>query len=142
MQINSLSPSYAVAPQIAPEDVPDLVAQGYTTVVCNRPDMENPLELRADVLRAAVEAAGLRFEENPVVGGALSLEDVTAQAQVIDNSTGPVLAYCASGTRSAILWALAMAGKLPTDEILLATARAGYSLDGLRGQIDYLAQNG
>jgi len=37
------------------------------------------------------------------------------------------------------MWALAQAGQMPTDDILTATASAGYQLDGLRGQIDALA---
>lgn len=139
MQIKSLSPNYGVAAQISPEDVADLTAQGITTVICNRPDMENPVELQAGVLRAAVEAAGLTFHENPVFGGSLSLEDVDAQAALVAASDGKVLAYCASGTRSAILWAFAMAGHLPTDAILDATSAAGYEFAGMCGQIDALA---
>jgi uncharacterized protein (TIGR01244 family) len=49
------------------------------------------------------------------------------------------LAYCASGTRSSILWSLIQAGQMPTDDILRATQEAGYELGGMRGQIDALA---
>ncbi|MEM1079843.1 MAG: TIGR01244 family sulfur transferase [Pseudomonadota bacterium] len=139
MDMRSLSPSFAVAPQILPEDVPTLVEAGVTAVICNRPDMENPVELRADVLRAAVEAAGLAFHDNPVVGGGLSLADVEAQARVIAETEGTVLAYCASGTRSAILWAFAIAGRVATDDILSALSQAGYQLEGMRPQLDALA---
>ncbi len=139
MSYATLSPHHAVAPQITPEDVPDLKDAGFTTIICNRPDAENPLELRADVLRVAVEAAGLRFENNPVIGGGMTLDNVTAQSEALAEARGKSLAYCASGTRSAVLWALAMAGEVPTDEILSAVAAAGYRLDGMRGQIDMLA---
>lgn len=139
MDIRSLSPSFAVSPQIAPEDIPALAEAGVAAVICNRPDMENPVELRADVLRTAVEAAGLAFYDNPVMGGGLSLEDVRAQAKVMAETDGAVLAYCASGTRSAILWAFAMAGEMPTDAILAALSGAGYALDGMRPQLDALA---
>lgn len=140
MTYRPLSETYAVAPQLMPTDIPEIAAAGFTTVICNRPDMENPPELSAEVMRIAVEAAGLRFCDNPVIGGALSMDDVTDQADAIaGDPQGKVLAYCASGTRSAIVWALAMAGKMPTDDILEATQRAGYALEGLRGQIDMLA---
>jgi uncharacterized protein (TIGR01244 family) len=49
---------------------------------------------------------------------------------------GPVLAYCASGTRCSVLWSLVKAGSMPTDEILQATAKAGYDLSGLRPRLD------
>jgi uncharacterized protein (TIGR01244 family) len=51
-----------------------------------------------------------------------------------------VLAYCASGTRSSIVWSLGQAGKMPTDAIIAATAQAGYDLAGMRGQLDMLAK--
>jgi uncharacterized protein (TIGR01244 family) len=134
-----LSAAHAVSPQIAPEDIPTLKAEGFTSIICNRPDAENPVELRADVLRTAAEAAGLDFSENPVVGGAMTMDNVSRQAELMSQAQGRSLAYCASGTRSAILWALAQAGDMPTDEILTATTEAGYQLDGMRGQIDMLA---
>ncbi|MBT8412600.1 MAG: TIGR01244 family phosphatase, partial [Octadecabacter sp.] len=53
--------------------------------------------------------------------------------------SGPVLAYCASGTRSSIVWALGQAGTMATDEIITAAAAAGYDLSGLKPQLDALA---
>jgi len=53
-----------------------------------------------------------------------------------------VLAYCASGNRSSVVWALAHAGKRPTDELIAIPARFGYQLEGLRGQIEALARQG
>ena len=70
------------------------------------------------------------------------MQNVEAQAAAIATATGPVLAYCASGNRSSIVWALALAGKMPTDELISLPARHGYQLEGLRGQIDALARNG
>ena len=51
-------------------------------------------------------------------------------------SDGPVLAYCASGTRCSVVWALAQAGKMPTHEILSQTAQAGYDLEHLRPMLN------
>lgn len=139
MDIRPLTDRYAVSPQIAPEDVAAIAEAGYTTVVCNRPDGEIPPELRADMMRKAVEAAGLRFVLNPVVGGAISMENVQAQGAALRDSGGPVLAYCASGNRSSIVWALSQAGKRPTDELVAVPARYGYALEPFRTTIDQLA---
>jgi uncharacterized protein (TIGR01244 family) len=139
MDIRPLSASYAVTPQITPEDVPAIAAAGFTTVVCNRPDGENPAELSAETLRAAVEAAGLTYVENPFNAMTLGPEHVEAQRQVLDEATGPVLAYCASGNRSSVVWALAEAGRQPADALIGAAARHGYQLEGLRPQIEALA---
>lgn len=140
MDIRPLSDDYAVSPQIAPTDVAAIAEAGYTTLVCNRPDGEIPPEVQADAIRAAAEAAGLNFVLNPVIGGAISMDNVTAQAQAISGSTGPVLAYCASGNRSSIVWALAHAGKRPTDDLIAIPARYGYGLEPFRATIDQLAQ--
>ncbi len=44
---------------------------------------------------------------------------------------GPVLAYCRTGTRSATLWSLAMAGDKPLPDILQAAKGAGYDMAGV-----------
>lgn len=142
MDIRPITDAYAVAPQIDPHDIPHLLEAGIRTVICNRPDPENPVELQAAVLRAAVEASGMRFVDNPVIGAAMTLDNVRLQREAIDAAGGPVLAYCASGTRSAVMWALAEAGRQDTDQILAATARAGYPLDGLRPQVEALSGSG
>lgn len=139
MDIRPLTDRYAVSPQIAPEDMPAIAAAGYTTVICNRPDAENPPALQGAALRAAAEAAGIAFVEVPYAHGALDLDLVQAQDAAIAAATGPVLAYCASGNRSSVLWALANAGRIDTDSLIALPARHGYALEGLRPQIEALA---
>ena len=134
MDIRRITPDYAVSPQIEPEDLPEIAAQGFRTVVCNRPDAENPMELSSEVMRIAAEAAGLNFVDNQVTHQTMTPERIKAQAEAMGE--GPVLAYCASGTRCSVLWSLVHAGRMPTDEILQATARAGYDLSGLRPRLD------
>lgn len=139
MDIRPLTESYAVSPQIAPGDLAAIKAAGYTTVIDNRPDAEIPPDLHAQTMRAAAEALGLEFVVNPVIGGALTMENVTAQRAAIEAATGPVFAYCASGNRSSVVWALSQAGTRPTDDLIGLPARFGYQLEHLRGQIDMLA---
>ena len=140
MDIRPLTDTYSVTPQIAPEDVAVIKAAGFTTVICNRPDRENPEDLQADAIRSLVEGAGMRFVDNPVTGGALTMENVTLQREAIDAADGPVLAYCASGNRSSIVWALALAGRRPTDELIAAGAQSGYQTAQFRDMIEQLAQ--
>ncbi|GAB1379783.1 protein tyrosine phosphatase family protein [Pararhodobacter aggregans] len=139
MDIRPLTDSYSVTPQITPEDLSAIKAAGYRTVICNRPDPEIPEDLHAEAMRAAVEAAGLRFVVNPVFPGQLTMENVEIQRDTIDDAEGPVLAYCASGNRSSIVWALANAGRVPTDDLIAAAGKYGYQLAQFRGMIDQLA---
>lgn len=139
MDIRPLSPAFAVSPQISVEDIPAIVAAGYTTIICNRPDSEVPPSHQAAAIGDAATAAGLQFVIIPVTHHGLNLEMVDSSKAAIDASEGPVLAYCASGTRSSIVWSLSQAKDLPADEIIAATAAAGYDLGGMRGQIESLA---
>ena len=139
MQIRPLADNYAVSPQISPEDVEAIRDAGFTTILCNRPDAEVPPPLQADAVRAAVEAAGLEFKVLPVTHQTITAELVAEQRAIVEGSVGPVMAYCASGTRCTIVWALGQAGVQPTDEIIGAAAKAGYDIAGLRPQLDALA---
>jgi uncharacterized protein (TIGR01244 family) len=139
MDLRQITDTYTVAPQLEPGDMAVLAEQGVTTVICNRPDAENPAPLQAAAMQAAAEAAGLSFVFNPVVGGQLTMDNVEEQRDAIDAAEGPVVAYCASGNRSTIVWALGMAGELPTTEIIARGEKWGYQLEWLRPQIDALA---
>jgi uncharacterized protein (TIGR01244 family) len=139
MQIRPITESYAVSPQIDPDDIPAIKAAGFTTIICNRPDAEVPMELQSAVVRIAAEAAGLTFVDIPVSHQTLNLGMVDAQFATMKASEGPVFAYCASGNRSSIVWCLGQAGKMPVDEIIAAVARAGYDQSALRPQLEALA---
>ena len=140
MDIRAITPDYAVSPQIEPGDLPAIKAAGYVAVIDNRPDGEIPPQLHTAAMRKAAEALGLTFVANPVIGGAMTMDNVTAQAAAIAAATGPVFAYCASGNRSSMVWALVNAGKRPVDELVGLPARFGYQLDHLRPQIEALAK--
>lgn len=139
MDIRPITDSYAVSPQIHPGDAAAIRAAGFVAVICNRPDAEVPPPMQAAAMRAEAEAAGLKFFENPYDHRAFSLDLVTRQAEAMAAAGGPVLAYCASGNRCSILWALSQAGTMPADELIALPARVGYQIGQLRPQIEALA---
>jgi uncharacterized protein (TIGR01244 family) len=141
MDIRRLTDTYAVSPQIMPEDVAAIAAAGFTAIVDNRPDGEIPPEVQSAAIRKAAEAAGLAFVANPVIGGAITMDNIRVQGAALSEATGPVFAYCASGNRSSVVWALSQAGARPTDELIAAAARFGYNLEPFRAQIDALSAN-
>ncbi|MDE0590035.1 TIGR01244 family sulfur transferase [Halocynthiibacter sp. C4] len=139
MDIRVITDRYAVSPQIEPGDVAELKDAGFTTVICNRPDPEVPVELQAAAIQAAVEAAGLHFVLNPVVHGQLTQDILDVQGTAIDEASGKCFAYCASGNRSTVVWALANAGRIPTEQIIAAGEAAGYQIEKMRDQLEMLA---
>lgn len=143
MDIRELTETYAVAPQIAPEDVATLKAAGFVAVVCNRPDDEVGPDIASAAMRDAVVAAGLAWIDNPVSPAGMTAENVAAQRAAVDAAgAGKVFAYCRSGTRSAIVWAFSEAGRRPVEEIVAAAARGGYDLMPYRDQIAAMAARG
>lgn len=139
MEIRALTPTYAVSPQIELADLAAIKAAGYKVIIDNRPDSEIPEPLHTEEMRSAAEALGLVFVANPVIGGAITMQNVTTQADTLASAQGPVFAYCASGNRSSVVWALAQAGQVKTDDLIAVPARFGYNLEPLRGQIEALA---
>ena len=138
--IRRIDDRVSVAPQILPEDVSDIAALGFVTIVNNRPDHEEGGQPSGDEIRAAAEAAGLGYVAIPVTPGGLSQQQVTEMAAVLAEANGPVLAYCRSGTRSCNLWALASASTGGDPETLVSKgAGAGYDLSGLRSTLDMLS---
>ncbi|SIT11307.1 TIGR01244 family protein [Roseivivax lentus] len=136
MEPRQITDRYFVSPQIDAEDIADIKAAGFTRLICNRPDGEVPPSHQASAIGAAAEAAGLDFQVLPLTHQTMTPDNVAAQAELIDGAPGKVLAYCASGTRCSVVWALSRAGHDPVDEILSAAAQAGYDLAGLRPTLE------
>ncbi|MCL7464009.1 TIGR01244 family sulfur transferase [Phaeovulum sp. NW3] len=126
MDLRQITPEFAVAPQITPEDVPTLAALGFRTIINNRPDEEIEDALDSDAMAVAAEAAGLAYHHLPYYPGQLTPDLVEAFESVMQDVDGPVLAYCRSGTRSSHLWALMQAGRMALPDILRAAQAAGY----------------
>ena len=133
MKSNKISDKYFVSPQIKETDIRAIADAGFSKVICNRPNDEASLALHSDVMSAAAQAAKIDFYFLPFTALTLKPETVIKQGKLIEESKGPVIAYCESGTRCALIWAFLQAGKMPIDDILEATDNAGYNLEGLRG---------
>ena len=127
-----VSQNYYVSPQIDIEDIKKLVDAGFAKIICNRPNEEIPIELHSEYMAVAAKAAGISFDILPLTHQAMTPENIAKQGQLIDAASGPVLAYCASGTRSVVIWALGQSGKMAVDDIIQTALKAGYNIEGLR----------
>ena len=135
-----LSAQFSVAPQIGIEDVAEAKAQGFALVINNRPDGEEPAAPQGEQISTACAAEGLAYAAIPIGHAGFSHAQIDALDKLLASATGPILAYCRSGTRSAHLWALtrARAGD-EVDGIVEAAAKAGYDRSGLRPMLDALS---
>lgn len=128
MDIRRITDEFSVAPQICSEDVPAIAAAGFRAVICNRPDGEASGQPCCKEIEDAVRASGLAWRSQPVRSGDVGCEDVQVFADLLAALPKPVLAYCRSGTRCAMLWSLSQAGKRPLSDILARTQAAGYDM--------------
>ncbi|MBF9043629.1 TIGR01244 family phosphatase [Rhodobacterales bacterium HKCCE4037] len=135
MDFNRISADLTVSPQITVADVKAIEAEGFRSIICNRPDGEGADQPGFEEIEAAAKAAGLETRYLPITAGMVRDEDAEAFSDALRALPGPVLAYCRTGTRSATLWSLAQAGKRPMPEILAATKAAGYDMNGVARRI-------
>ena len=131
MRLANVSETFAVAPQLAPGDMRALAGAGFSTVICNRPDGEEPSQPTVASMREAAEAAGLSFHHIPVSGGEFPPFAIKAFAKVREEADGKVLAFCRTGTRSITLDALADIEHESVDKRIDRARHAGYDLSGL-----------
>lgn len=128
-----LDDNISVAGQITPQDIADAAGQGFTFVINNRPDGEQPGQPTSAEMEAAAKAAGLGYAAIPITHAGFSEDQVIAMGDALAAAPGPVLAFCRSGTRSTLIWALARAraGADPA-ELASKAAGAGYDLSPIR----------
>jgi uncharacterized protein (TIGR01244 family) len=106
-QAIALTPDFAVSPQLAANDFAGVAAQGFKTVINNRPDGEGGGEQpTSPELARAAERVGLHYVYLPVVSGAITAAQVQAMRDALASLPGPTLAFCRSGARSAQMFGL------------------------------------
>lgn len=106
MSEQQLTPTLWVSAQIGPDRVSALAEQGFTDVICNRPDGETEGQPPFEAIRRAAETVGIRAHYLPVVPGQFGRAEAARMAALLASAPGKTLAYCRTGNRSASLWAV------------------------------------
>jgi uncharacterized protein (TIGR01244 family) len=103
MDIRPINDEYAVTAQIALEDLDRIKELGFKSVVCQRPDREDPGQ--PDFAEIAARAAALGLETRHIpVSGPPTADAVHAMVDALDEMPKPMLGYCRSGNRSTIIY--------------------------------------
>tara|TARA_R110000782_G_scaffold9622_9_gene30809 strand:- start:2127 stop:2549 length:423 start_codon:yes stop_codon:yes gene_type:complete len=135
MDIRQITPRFFASPQIEPADMAALKEAGITLVLCNRPDEEVPPNLQHTAIKHAAEQAGIAFAFQPLTHQTMTPDVIAHNRDISVVRDETVLAYCASGTRSTIAWALGQAGDQSADDLIDAARAGGYDLSHLRGPL-------
>ena len=135
-----LTADILASPQITTGDLVEASQLGITLVINNRPEGEAADQTPGEEIAEAARAAGLDYRAIPIDHAGFSMTQVDAMVDALDSTQGKVLAYCRSGTRSTLLWALAMASRgEDVDALAGAAAAAGYDLSPLRAAMERLS---
>ena len=126
--MQQLTDKLFVCPQIDLEDVPQLRQRGIRTVICNRPDGEEEGQIGQELVARDCKIHGMDFIYQPVQTSSIDDDTIKEFSQTLGRAEAPVLAYCRTGTRCTILWALSMRESLGDVEVLRRAEAAGYDL--------------
>ena len=104
MNLREIDNKFSIAEQIHKHDLPVLKEAGYTDVVCNRPDNEDPgqpafAELEAEALKIGMKTHHLGFD-----GQDYRPDHISGLREVLDDAAGKTVAFCRTGNRSLLLW--------------------------------------
>lgn len=141
MDIRKIDDTISVAPQITVQDVAEIARQGFKTLVANRPDREELGQPPMADIEAAAREHGLNWVYMPVESGNITDQDIDAFAPMIRDADKPVLAFCRSGTRCTVLWALSAARDTSAQEVFSKARNAGYDISGLAPRMAQQASN-
>lgn len=108
MNLRQLATTIYASEQITSDDMSSIAEHGIRSIINNRPDHEAPGQpLSADLAGKAAEL-GMEYVHIPVVSNAITEKDVVDMRDACSNLDTPILLFCKTGTRSTILWNLAM----------------------------------
>ena len=107
MTIHRLTEKLYISPQISPADPAEAAKLGIRSVICNRPDGEEPGQPTAQQTADWLADAGIQsFHHQPVLAPQAGADDARQFAAQLEAADGAVLAYCRTGTRASLLWAI------------------------------------
>jgi sulfide:quinone oxidoreductase len=131
-KIVPITETLAVASQISADDIDEIAALGYRTLINNRPDGEESGQLSSSEARTKAKAAGIAYHYLPFTAGTLTKADIAAFDKLIAEAEGPVLAHCRSGTRCCLIWSAVRLQDGASAETLIAEGAAkGFEISAL-----------
>lgn len=140
MSFVCIDKNYHVSPQIEPQQIVEIADNGFVKIICNRPDMEVSPFYSSSVMEDLAKENNIEFHLIELTHQMMTPETAARQRELVLNCKGPVLAYCASGTRCSLLWAIGEANAGNDPNIILAkTLAAGYDFSNFESSLRTLS---
>jgi len=106
MNLQQLDEKFSISEQIALDDIKILASQGVKTIICNRPDDEEPNQITCAEIKAVADEFEINFVHIPVPSRDIPADALQEFSKVIASTNEKTHAYCKTGTRSSIFWEL------------------------------------
>ena len=116
-----------VCGQLLPAQLQALKDQGVKSFINNRPDQEAPLQPLSEDMEGAAQALSVDYHYIPMLGG-LTSDLIETSSTAYENAPRPIVAFCASGMRSAALWAFAHVKVSGAEDVIKALEATPYNL--------------
>ena len=140
MSFVCIDKNYHVSPQIEPHQIAEIAENGFVKIICNRPDMEVSPFYSSSVMEDLAKENNIEFHLIELTHEMMTPETAARQRELVLSCKGPVLAYCASGTRCSLLWAIGEANAGNDPNIILAkTLAAGYDFSNFEASLRTLS---
>lgn len=106
MDLKRMHTDFSIATQLEVDDIAQIKAAGFRSIICNRPDGEALDQPDFQVIRAAAAKQGLSAHYMPVTPGAISSDEAEDFDDLLKQVPKPILAYCRTGGRCSVLWSM------------------------------------
>jgi uncharacterized protein (TIGR01244 family) len=113
MNTTKMAPEFSISKQIELTDLAFANESGFKTILCLRPDDEEPDQISFSEIAAAAREYEIASFYVPVVPGQMASIHLKELAKIMTKAKNPVLAYCRSGKRAELLWQKFTALQIP-----------------------------
>lgn len=138
-EASAIDRRFSVSPQLLETDFAFAAQQGFKSIINLRPDGEAGVYPTARQAEEMARANGLEYGYVPVKRSGVEPQQVAAFRRFFRELATPILAYCSTGRRAALMWALAWVGKGDVDDVLAGCAKAGHDLETIRPLLESIA---
>ena len=136
LEIVSLTPEFAIGPQLSISDFEPIRTAGFASVLNARPDDELGTYLLSSDAEQHARAIGLAYAHSPTENHDIFEPDAIDRfEQALAELPRPIFAHCKTGTRAAILWALVASRHRPVENVIAVLRAAGQDLDFLEQEL-------
>lgn len=100
MNIRQINEEYSVSGQITVDEVDEIKALGFKSIVCHRPDGEEFGQPEFAAVSKRAQELGLQIKHVPVGPMGVTPDAVADMVDALEEFERPMLGYCRSGARS------------------------------------------